>query len=109
MDYSNPRICDFVNVENNMNELISRVHDPRMPWHDVGMSATGDICRDVARHFTQVWNYVKRDKAKSNEDVPILHALSQSRARGTAQKIKAAVMSRMTRHNDGEGEPKKRR
>eukprot|EP00811_Abedinium_folium_P001745 NODE_115_length_3621_cov_6.327705.p1 GENE.NODE_115_length_3621_cov_6.327705~~NODE_115_length_3621_cov_6.327705.p1 ORF type:complete len:1029 (-),score=267.23 NODE_115_length_3621_cov_6.327705:533-3445(-) len=81
MDYANPRIRDFVNVDDISVDLISRQSDPRMPWHDVSVSVTGAICYDVARHFIQVWNYAKRGMGKSSEEMPMLSQLDPRRSR----------------------------
>jgi phospholipase D1/2 len=35
-----------------------------MPWHDVGMQVVGQPARDLARHFTERWNYLLRIKVR---------------------------------------------
>ncbi|KAG0262982.1 hypothetical protein BG011_009480 [Mortierella polycephala] len=62
LDYSNPRIKDFVNVKDFKNELIERKLLARMPWHDVSLGVAGQPARDIARHFVQRWNFVKKEK-----------------------------------------------
>ncbi|KAF9438762.1 hypothetical protein BGZ76_005068 [Entomortierella beljakovae] len=61
-DYSNPRIKDFTNVKDYDNDLIERKLLGRMPWHDVSIGVAGQPARDIARHFVQRWNFVKREK-----------------------------------------------
>ncbi|KAG0234011.1 hypothetical protein BGW42_006992 [Actinomortierella wolfii] len=61
-DYSNPRIKDFVNVKDYNANLIEKKLLPRMPWHDVSIGVAGPPARDIARHFVQRWNFVKREK-----------------------------------------------
>ncbi|KAG0077002.1 hypothetical protein BGZ92_002158 [Podila epicladia] len=62
LDYSNPRIKDFVNVKDYNNDLIEKKLLARMPWHDVSLGVAGQAARDIARHFVQRWNFVKREK-----------------------------------------------
>lgn len=31
---------------------------PRMPWHDVAVQISGASVHDLARHFTNYWNFV---------------------------------------------------
>eukprot|EP00742_Colponemidia_sp_Colp-10_P008039 GILJ01008674.1.p1 GENE.GILJ01008674.1~~GILJ01008674.1.p1 ORF type:complete len:1307 (-),score=215.05 GILJ01008674.1:364-4284(-) len=64
IDYANSRVRDFVNVHEPHTDLIERASICRMPWHDVSCRLTGESARDVARHFIQLWNHVKVDKAK---------------------------------------------
>ncbi|KAF9172501.1 hypothetical protein BGX21_000292 [Mortierella sp. AD011] len=61
-DYSNPRIRDFANVKDYNTDLIERKLLGRMPWHDVSIGVAGKPARDIARHFVQRWNFVKREK-----------------------------------------------
>ncbi|KAF9581189.1 hypothetical protein BGW38_001891 [Lunasporangiospora selenospora] len=72
LDYSNPRIKDFVNVKEYNNELIEKKLLPRMPWHDVHIGMAGQPARDVARHFVQRWNFVKRSKAMKKSHMKFL-------------------------------------
>ncbi|KAF8937698.1 hypothetical protein BGZ58_002293 [Dissophora ornata] len=62
LDYSNPRIKDFVNVKDYNSDLIEKKLLARMPWHDVSVGVAGQPARDIARHFVQRWNFVKREK-----------------------------------------------
>lgn len=57
-DYSNPRVKDFIDVHRPMEDLIDRNSIPRMPWHDIHCSISGEAAQDVALHFIQRWNYV---------------------------------------------------
>ena len=41
-------------------DYINRNEDPRMPWHDVACSITGDAALDVAKHFIQRYNAISR-------------------------------------------------
>ena len=48
---------------------------PRMPWHDVGMQVVGQPARDLARHFTERWNYLLRIKVKHPPSARCLYQL----------------------------------
>ena len=73
MDYSNPRVRDFRNVDNFAVQLIDRRQVPRMPWHDVHCVMFGQIARDTARHFIQRWNFIKQQKSMGKSTrVPFL-------------------------------------
>ncbi|KAF9899008.1 hypothetical protein BX616_003365 [Lobosporangium transversale] len=71
-DYSNPRIKDFVNVKKYSTNIIERKLLARMPWHDVHMSMVGQVARDVARHFVQRWNFVKKEKGMKKSHMKFL-------------------------------------
>ncbi|KAI8356505.1 hypothetical protein B0O80DRAFT_447589 [Mortierella sp. GBAus27b] len=71
-DYSNPRIKDFANVKEFENDLISRKLLGRMPWHDVSIGVAGQPARDIARHFVQRWNFVKREKGMKKTGMKFL-------------------------------------
>lgn len=73
MDYSNPRIKDFVNVDQHANSLVDRRSVPRMPWHDVHTVVYGQAACDLARHFIERWNFVKQQKSMHQEHhIPFL-------------------------------------
>ncbi|KAF9932766.1 hypothetical protein BGZ67_004583 [Mortierella alpina] len=72
MDYSNPRIKDFVNVKDYNNDLIEKKLLARMPWHDVSLGVAGQPARDIARHFVQRWNFVKREKGMKKSHMKFL-------------------------------------
>ncbi|CAO3648536.1 unnamed protein product [Mucor hiemalis] len=61
-DYSNPRIIDFHTLDKPFEDNMDRSALPRMPWHDVSMRLAGQGARDVARHFVQRWNFLRRKK-----------------------------------------------
>ncbi|KAF9649936.1 phospholipase D [Thelephora ganbajun] len=64
-DYSNPRVTDFHTLNKPEEDMYDRTRVPRMPWHDVGMQVVGQPARDLARHFTERWNYLLRIKNHS--------------------------------------------
>lgn len=70
-DYSNPRIKDFCDLSKPEVDSLDRAENPRMPWHDVGLQILGQPARDVARHFTQRWNFLCRTKPKQKK-IPFL-------------------------------------
>ncbi|KAF9408197.1 hypothetical protein BGZ94_002394 [Podila epigama] len=72
LDYSNPRIKDFVNVKDYNNNLIEKKLLARMPWHDVSVGLAGQPARDIARHFVQRWNFVKREKGMKKSHMKFL-------------------------------------
>ena len=59
IDYSNARICDFVNVENYLVESVPRETSLRMPWHDIHMRLIGPVVNDITRHFVERWNHAR--------------------------------------------------
>ena len=61
IDYSNARICDFVNVENYLIESVPRDSCLRMPWHDVHTRLIGPVVNDLSRHFVERWNHARFD------------------------------------------------
>ncbi|KAF8929502.1 hypothetical protein BGZ47_001015 [Haplosporangium gracile] len=71
-DYSNPRIKDFTNVKDYNSDLIERKLLGRMPWHDVSIGVAGQPARDIARHFVQRWNFVKREKGMKKTHMKFL-------------------------------------
>eukprot|EP00927_Polykrikos_kofoidii_P001730 TRINITY_DN10675_c0_g1_i2.p1 TRINITY_DN10675_c0_g1~~TRINITY_DN10675_c0_g1_i2.p1 ORF type:complete len:1501 (+),score=213.33 TRINITY_DN10675_c0_g1_i2:240-4742(+) len=79
-DYYNPIIRDFRSarevqaVEQN---LLNRANQPRMPWHDVAVMLEGTVCRDLARHYLQLWTHVKLENgAASRQQGPAPSATS---------------------------------
>ncbi|ODV97208.1 hypothetical protein PACTADRAFT_48957 [Pachysolen tannophilus NRRL Y-2460] len=64
-DYSNPRVKDFFNLDKPYESMYDRQSVPRMPWHDVHMISSGQIARDLSRHFVQRWNFLLRQKRPS--------------------------------------------
>jgi hypothetical protein len=71
-DYANFLLRDFRNLDQPFQDQIDRNTTPRMPWHDIGAFVYGACARDLARHFIERWNFVKRQKAKDNERYPFL-------------------------------------
>ncbi|OUM54652.1 hypothetical protein BVG19_g4069 [[Candida] boidinii] len=64
-DYSNPRVKDFIDLDEPFKDMYDRSIVPRMPWHDVHMVTCGQVARDLSRHFVQRWNYLIRMKRPS--------------------------------------------
>jgi len=52
--------------------LIERKLLGRMPWHDVSIGVAGQPARDIARHFVQRWNFVKREKGMKKSHMKFL-------------------------------------
>ncbi|GBC06968.1 hypothetical protein RclHR1_07170009 [Rhizophagus clarus] len=75
-DYSNPRIKDFFNVKVWAQALIEKKNTARMPWHDVSIGFVGRPVLDVARHFIQRWNFIKKEKAENRIEYSVLIAKS---------------------------------
>lgn len=71
-DYANFLLRDFRNLDQPFQDQIDRNTTPRMPWHDIGGLVYGSCARDLARHFIERWNFVKRQKMKDNERYPFL-------------------------------------
>lgn len=71
-DYANFLLRDFRNLDQPFQDQIDRNNTPRMPWHDIGGFVYGACARDLARHFIERWNFVKRQKAKDDEQYPFL-------------------------------------
>lgn len=65
-DFNNVRLKDFANVEQHDVTLIDRQFAPRMPWHDVSYRIRGSGAYDIARHFCERWNFVRKDKYLDN-------------------------------------------
>ncbi|KZV71453.1 phospholipase D [Peniophora sp. CONT] len=66
-DYNNARILDFQNVKNFVSGTVDITISPRMPWHDVHMTLTGDVVLDIVQHFTERWNEVKKRKYRNDD------------------------------------------
>eukprot|EP00927_Polykrikos_kofoidii_P001731 TRINITY_DN10675_c0_g1_i3.p1 TRINITY_DN10675_c0_g1~~TRINITY_DN10675_c0_g1_i3.p1 ORF type:complete len:1513 (+),score=207.07 TRINITY_DN10675_c0_g1_i3:158-4696(+) len=68
-DYWNPIIRDFRSVREVQaveQNLLNRANQPRMPWHDVAVMLEGTVCRDLARHYLQLWTHVKLDNGAAS-------------------------------------------
>lgn len=46
--------------------------EPKMPWHDVAIQLKGPSVNDIARHFTNYWNFVNL-QTKIDDDRELLH------------------------------------
>lgn len=53
-------------------DLIEKKLLARMPWHDVSLGVAGPPARDIARHFVQRWNFVKKEKAMKKSHMKFL-------------------------------------
>ena len=71
-DYANFLLRDFRNLDQPFQDQIDRNTIPRMPWHDIGAFVYGACARDLARHFIERWNFIKRQKMKDEERYPFL-------------------------------------
>ena len=74
IDYSNVRVSDFVKVDKWEKDSIDRKTIPRMPWHDVCVSLSGLVVKDLWNHFMEVWNHITKDitgNRKSQELIPL--------------------------------------
>jgi len=71
-DYSNPRIRDFIDVQKWDMQLIDKKELARMPWHDVSVGITGEAVKDVAQHFVERWNFIKKEKSANRQEVEYL-------------------------------------
>jgi phosphatidylserine/phosphatidylglycerophosphate/cardiolipin synthase-like enzyme len=67
---SSPFCSNLVKEYNN--DLIERKLLGRMPWHDVSIGVAGQPARDIARHFVQRWNFVKREKGMKKSHMKFL-------------------------------------
>ncbi|KAH9974594.1 hypothetical protein BGW80DRAFT_1436752 [Lactifluus volemus] len=66
-DFNNDRITDYHNVSDYVNENISVLESPRMPWQDVHMTIDGPVVLDIVQHFIERWNWIKRVKYKDDK------------------------------------------
>ncbi|CAG8616793.1 14882_t:CDS:10, partial [Cetraspora pellucida] len=77
-DYSNPRVADFLEVNKWSSKLIDKNYVARMPWQDVSMGFVGKPAQDVAQHFIQRWNFIKKKKNENKPIYPVLIAKSDA-------------------------------
>ena len=82
IDYSNARICDFINVDNYLKESVPREKCVRMPWHDVHTRLIGPVVGDIARHFVERWNHDNYE----NRNETTLNTLKKSSGDGNRLK-----------------------
>ncbi|PVG01208.1 phospholipase D/nuclease [Serendipita vermifera] len=66
-DYNNARVLDFQQVDHYVSNQISTLETGRMPWHDVHMTIVGPTVLDIAQHFIERWNEVKKRKYRELE------------------------------------------
>lgn len=57
-DFCNLRISDIYSPRNFLVSNIDHRTQPRMPWHDIAVQIQGQSVHDIARHFTDYWNFV---------------------------------------------------
>ncbi|CAG8471061.1 2865_t:CDS:10 [Scutellospora calospora] len=77
-DYSNPRIADFIEVDKWSSKLIDKNYVARMPWQDISMGFVGKPALDVAQHFIQRWNFIKKKRNENKPIYPVLIAKSET-------------------------------
>lgn len=58
IEYNNIRINDQFEVRNPKFPSIMR-NQPRLPWHDVGLTVQGKVVSDLVHHFYQLWHFVR--------------------------------------------------
>ena len=56
-DFCNMRIRDVYKPREFMASNLEP-KDPKMPWHDIAIQIRGSSVHDIARHFTNYWNFV---------------------------------------------------
>ena len=59
-----------------------------MPWHDIAIQIRGSSVHDVARHFTNFWNFVNF-QTKIDDDRELLN-LAGMKHQVTSSKLSAA-------------------
>ncbi|KIY68459.1 phospholipase D/nuclease [Cylindrobasidium torrendii FP15055 ss-10] len=68
-DYNNARIMDFQEVKEFASNSLSNLESARMPWHDVHMTLTGPVVLDIAQHYVERWNEIKKRKYQDEAKV----------------------------------------
>jgi hypothetical protein len=43
-------------------------NQPRLPWHDVGLSVKGKVATDLVHHFYQLWHFVRYENKVIEEN-----------------------------------------
>jgi phospholipase D1/2 len=74
---------DFHTVQDWANNELNKTDFGRMPWHDVAMALVGPSVVDIAEHFVQRWNHIKRDKYKRDEKCDWLCLTTRAKADGS--------------------------
>ena len=64
--YSNSFLEEFANPEDFMTDNLDRSKQHRQPWQDITGVVYGEAAADVARHFIQRWNFVKKQSQLSS-------------------------------------------
>lgn len=57
----NPQIKDTILGREHERCLIDREKQPRMPWRDIQIRVNGASVYDLARSFSQYWNFIKNE------------------------------------------------
>lgn len=73
IDYSNVRVADFINVDLWTADSLDRKKIPRMPWHDIAVSVTGVVVKDVWNHFMQLWNHIIKDITSKHDKKNVIN------------------------------------
>jgi phosphatidylserine/phosphatidylglycerophosphate/cardiolipin synthase-like enzyme len=77
-----------------------------MPWHDVAVQVRGNSVHDLARHFTNYWNFVNFQTRFDDRELLNLAGMHPSRRSSSAHrnnKIQPVVAQRKyTSDNEGE-------
>jgi phospholipase D1/2 len=60
-DYVNMTIKDSDLARLHEKCMIDPMNDPRLPWRDVHVRLEGQVVYDLARNFSQYWNFVKNE------------------------------------------------
>lgn len=73
-EYGNPVYKDYYDITRPEIDILDRETTPRMPWHDIHcMVRDPEFCRDMSKHFMQLWNHTLTDMNKSkNTDLRYL-------------------------------------
>ena len=94
IDYSNVRVADFEKVHRWKVDSVDRARVPRMPWHDVCISVTGIVVKDLWKHFMELWNHVVKDIIGAKDDREEIIPLPDNTAVQRIQNSLQSVFSR---------------
>ena len=67
IDYRNDLITLNYDVENYINQRISRENTNRLPWHDIQMKIIGPSIKDLTKHFFERWNHAINCEKKQKD------------------------------------------
>ncbi len=56
-DYCNTFVHKMSHLEEPLKDHLDRSREPRMPWHDVACSFTGEAVDDLVKHFIERYNH----------------------------------------------------